>query len=171
MDKSILMDCHKFYIMCGMAPWDIRKQDRLYILHCALLNSIQITNKFIQYQKLCLVSWFFVNTFALCEHSWNHWAFSSIHTFKTLWPCARESGWICRKSKTSTGKSSYTDFANELVGELCSKLCWFRWHLHVSACQYSAKFQVDVKEGGGGGVWLKRPIDVKRGKNEYVDGS
>ena len=150
--------------MCGMAPCDIRKQDRLYILHCALLNSIQITNKFIQYQKLWLVSWFFVNTFALCEHSWNHWAFSSIHTFKTLWPCARESGWICRKSKTSTGKSSYTDFANELVGELCSKLCWFRWHLHVSACQYSAKFKWTLRREEEGGSDLNVQLTLREEK-------
>ena len=35
----------------------------------------------------------------------------------------------------------------------------------------TAKFQVDVKEGGGGGgVSPKRPVDVKRGKSEYVDG-
>ena len=34
----------------------------------------------------------------------------------------------------------------------------------------AAKFQVDVKEGGGGGVWPKRPVDVKRGESEYVDG-
>ena len=37
----------------------------------------------------------------------------------------------------------------------------------------AAKFQVDVKEGGGGvggGVSPKRPVDVKRGKSEYVDG-
>ena len=31
---------------------------------------------------------------------------------------------------------------------------------------------MDVKEGGGGGggVLPKRPVDVKRGKSEYVDG-
>ena len=36
----------------------------------------------------------------------------------------------------------------------------------------AAKFRVDVKEagGGGGGVRPKRPVDVKRGKSEYVDG-
>ena len=35
----------------------------------------------------------------------------------------------------------------------------------------AVKFQVDVKEGGGGGegVWPKPPVDVKRGKSEYVD--
>ena len=52
------------------------------------------------------------------------------------------------------------------------------WHLHVNACQYyfwnavtfgAAKFQVDIKEVGGRGVWPKRPVVVKRGKSEYVD--
>lgn len=33
-----------------------------------------------------------------------------------------------------------------------------------------AKFQVDVKEGGRDGVWRKRPVDVKQGRSEYVDG-
>ena len=37
------------------------------------------------------------------------------------------------------------------------------------------KFQVDAKEGeggreGGGGFWPKRPVDVKQGKSDYVDG-
>ena len=85
--------------------------------------------------------------------------------------------WCSSKSKVSTGKSSYVDFAIEQAGELCSKLCWYHWHRNASACQYSfwntvtfgaAKFQVDVKERGRG-LWPKRPVDIKWGKSEYVD--
>ena len=126
-----------------------RKQDRLYILHCALLNSIQITNKFIQYQKLWLVCWF-------CKHVCTLWTLlESLGSFQYI-PSKHCSHVpvilpeFVGNQKHRLEKSSYTDFANELVRKLCSKLCWFRWHLHVSACQYSAKFQVDVKKGGGG---------------------
>ena len=59
-----------------------------------------------------------------------------------------------------------------------SKLCWYYWHLHVSACQFSfwnavtfgeAKFQADVNKvgGGGGRVWPKCPVDIKWGRSEW----
>ena len=56
----------KAYVYWRLVTLFKRKQDRLYILHCALLNSIQITNKFIQYQKLWLVCWF-------CKHVCTLW--------------------------------------------------------------------------------------------------
>ena len=49
-----------------------------------------------------------------------------------------------------------------------------QWNKRFKTVQVYWTFQVDVKEGGGmgrgGGVWPKRPVDIKRGKSEYVDG-
>ena len=47
-----------------------------------------------------------------------------------------------------------------------------QWNKRFKTVQVYWTFQVDVKEGGGmgRGVWPKRPVDVKRGKSEYVDG-
>ena len=49
-----------------------------------------------------------------------------------------------------------------------------QWNKRFKTVQVYWKFKVDINEEGGGmgrgGIWPKRPVDVKRRKSEYVDG-
>ena len=44
-----------------------------------------------------------------------------------------------------------------------------QWNKRFKTVQVYWKFKVDINEEGGG-IWRKRPVDVKRRKSEYVDG-
>ena len=132
-----------------------------------------ITNTFIQYQKLWLVCWFykhvcehkqlesFVNTYlqdmaAMCQRFW-------------FWPLNMK---CSRKSKASTEKSSYTDFAGEQVGEMCRN-CFDTVDIFTGNCisvlilecselfgQQNFKWTLRSREEGG--LWPNRPVEAVR---------